>query len=303
MNPLDIAVIAIVALSAVFAFARGLVREALSIVAWVGAAAITVYGFHAAYTLIEPSIKNPLVSQIVAGVGLFLISLIVLTILTGFVARYVRASALSPIDRTLGFVFGLVRGAVLVCLAYLLLDLSVPQTNDRPVWLREAKSGPYLHEGADMLRGWLPESLRARAAGVAEEATQVLNPAAEAQRAMRALSTPRAPAWPPSPPSSEPKPDTAPDTASQTASPSPPPGRAAQPQAAPVPGSQTGASQTVGTQTGGTQTSGSTTAAGQTAAGKPAGSAAGSQPQAAPGSPTYRPSDRRNLDRLIGNQH
>ena len=46
MNPLDLAVIAVIALSAIFAFARGFVREALSIVAWVGAAAITLYGFN-----------------------------------------------------------------------------------------------------------------------------------------------------------------------------------------------------------------------------------------------------------------
>ena len=45
MNWLDLAVIGIVALSAIFAFARGFVREALSIVAWVGAAAVTLYGF------------------------------------------------------------------------------------------------------------------------------------------------------------------------------------------------------------------------------------------------------------------
>ena len=46
MNALDLAVIAVIVLSAVFAFARGFVREALSIVAWVGAAAITLYGFN-----------------------------------------------------------------------------------------------------------------------------------------------------------------------------------------------------------------------------------------------------------------
>src|SRR5205085_3267774 len=46
MNPLDLGVIAILVLSAIFAFARGFVREALSIIAWVGAAAITILGFN-----------------------------------------------------------------------------------------------------------------------------------------------------------------------------------------------------------------------------------------------------------------
>ena len=51
MNALDLAIIAIIALSAIFAFARGFVREALSIIAWVGAAAITLYGFNSVYAV------------------------------------------------------------------------------------------------------------------------------------------------------------------------------------------------------------------------------------------------------------
>src|SRR6202140_5005330 len=167
MNPLDLAVIGILALSGIFAFARGFVREALSIVAWAGAAAITLYGFNWVYARIDQMVHNALLSQLIAGFGLFIISLIVLTILTGFVARMVHATGLSPIDRTLGFIFGLARGAFVVCLAYLLLDVSV-QASDRPVWIREAKSGPYLHEGADVLRGFLPESLEAKSAGAAQ---------------------------------------------------------------------------------------------------------------------------------------
>src|SRR5712692_1977550 len=135
MNPLDLGVIAVVVLSAIFAFARGFVREALSIVAWVGAAAITLYGFNWVYAQIDPHVHNPLLSQVIAGFGLFVGSLVILTILTGIVARMVHASGLTPIDRTLGFIFGLARGAFLVCLAYLLLDMSVPLANDRPEWL------------------------------------------------------------------------------------------------------------------------------------------------------------------------
>ena len=111
MNPLDLAVIGILALSAIFAFARGFVREALSIIAWGGAAAITLYGFNWVYARVDPMVHNALLSQLIAGFGLFVISLVVLTILTGIVARMVHATGLSPIDRTLGFIFGLARGA------------------------------------------------------------------------------------------------------------------------------------------------------------------------------------------------
>ena len=158
-------------------------------------ASITLYGFNWVYAQVDPLVHNALLSQLIAGFGLFVVSLIVLTILTGIVARTVRATGLSPIDRTLGFIFGLVRGAFLVCLAYLLLDVAVPK-DDRPSWIREAKVEPYIHEGADVLRGFLPESLKIKSAAAAEELIRTIDPkgaaAAEAEKAMRALQNPTA---------------------------------------------------------------------------------------------------------------
>ena len=190
MNWLDIGVVAIVILSAVFAFARGFVREAFSVIAWVGAAAITLYGFGWAYDRLEPYIHNPLLSQLVAGFGLFIVSLVVLTMVTGILVRMIHATAFSPIDRTLGFVFGLARGVFLVCARLSDLAMALPPT-DWPPWLRDAKSGPYLSEGADLLKGFLPESLKFKSADLVPAP---IDPAVEARRAMRALATPAQPA-------------------------------------------------------------------------------------------------------------
>src|SRR5262249_42736970 len=110
----------------------------------------------------------------------------------------------------LGFIFGLARGAFIVCLAFLLLDVSVPQQGDRPQWIREAKSAPYLHEGAEMLRGFMPESLKIKSTEAIDDAVRTLNPAAEAQKAMRALPQPTANSAAPNTAKPEPaKPDSA----------------------------------------------------------------------------------------------
>ena len=186
MNGFDLAVLGVIALSAIFAFARGLVREALSIVAWVGAALITLYGFNHIYGLVIRFVTTPLLADLVAGAGLFVISLIVLTILTGYLARFVQSSALSPVDRTLGLIFGLARGAFLVSLAFLVLDISLPQ-NDRPGWIKQAKSEPFLAQGAELLRSALPESMQLKSATAADDAQRAL-----ADKAMRALASPTA---------------------------------------------------------------------------------------------------------------
>jgi membrane protein required for colicin V production len=191
VNGLDIAVVAVIGLSAIFAFARGFVREALSIIAWVGAALVTYGLFSQAKEFALRVVATPLLADLVAGAGLFILSLILLTIVTGVVAHSVRESPLSPIDRTLGLVFGLVRGLVLVSLAYLVVDLAVPP-GDRPGWIKEAKSEPFLQEGADMLRRVLPEPLRLETAGLAA-GQRAAQQARQAQAAMDALVKPAAP--------------------------------------------------------------------------------------------------------------
>jgi membrane protein required for colicin V production len=192
MNALDFAIVAVIALSAVFAFARGFVREALSIIAWVGAAAITLYGFNSVYAIAMRFVTTPLLADLIAGAGLFVISLIALTIITGYVARFADSGTLSPINRTLGLIFGLARGVVLVCLAYLVVDVSLPQ-NDRPPWIKEAKSERFLAKGADLLRTALPDSLQVKSAAVADDTHRALERAQEAQKAMRAYSSPATP--------------------------------------------------------------------------------------------------------------
>jgi membrane protein required for colicin V production len=192
VNALDLVVLAVIALSAIFAFARGFVREALSIVAWVGAAAITYVEFNHVYAVVARFVATPLLADLIAGAGLFVISLILLTILTSYVARFVQSSALSSIDRTLGLIFGVARGAVLVSLAYLVFDISLP-LNDRPVWVNQAKSQPFLVQGAEMLRGVLPEGLQVKSAAAADDAQRALERATDAEKAMRALSSPAAP--------------------------------------------------------------------------------------------------------------
>ena len=187
MNALDLAILGVIAISAIFAFARGFVREVLSIVAWIGAGLTTLYAFNHVYRLVIRFVTTPLLADLIAGAGLFVTSLIVLTILTGYLARFVQSSTLSPIDRTLGLIFGLARGAFLVSLAYLMVDISLPQS-DRPGWIKQAKSEPFLAQGAELLRSALPEPLQIKATAATDEAQRAL-----ADQAMRALSNPAAP--------------------------------------------------------------------------------------------------------------
>ena len=194
MTSADLIIIAILALSALLAFMRGFVREVLSIGAWVGAALATIYGFPLAQPYARKYIEVALFADIAAGVTIFVLALIVLTILSHALSKNVRDSALGAVDRSLGLLFGLVRGAVLVCLAYLVMAWAIPQ-EDRPVWIAQSRTLPLVQQGADLLLRILPESALKQGEDAVGAAANGIGQAIDTGKAVQTL-TPTAPPQP-----------------------------------------------------------------------------------------------------------
>ncbi len=154
---LDIAVLAVVLLSALLALMRGFVHEILSFSAWIGAGIVTVYAFPFVQPYARQAVNVAILADIVSGIVVFLVSLVLLTLFAKLLAELVQGSRLSAIDRVLGLAFGLVRGAALVCLAWLIFAWMVPE-DQRPDWIRSARTLPYMQQGASWLQDLLPRS-------------------------------------------------------------------------------------------------------------------------------------------------
>lgn len=198
MNALDIIVFSIVALSALFAFARGFVKEALSIAAWVGAGLITLNFLPHLTPVAQKYIATPLLAQIAAGTTLFVVSLIALSLLTSAVAGRVKQSALSAVDRALGLLFGACRGVVLACLALVILGWAIPNESDWPGWIRTARTRSFLASGAEVLKSLVPADMRQRGATATATAAATAQRSSEQLREFEqlrgALATPSVPA-------------------------------------------------------------------------------------------------------------
>jgi len=154
MTWIDLVVLGVLALSALLAFSRGLVREVLSLAAWVGAVLIAIW----ALPRIRPQFNawfgtSPWVDPAAFAV-VFIISLIILMIISRFISALVRASVIGGLDRTLGMVFGLARGAALLILAYIIAGMVV-QVDRWPDVVLNARSLPFVYEGAR----WVVEKL------------------------------------------------------------------------------------------------------------------------------------------------
>lgn len=193
MNAGDLIVIAIILLSGLVALWRGLIREVLSLVGWVGAGLVTLWAFAYVRPYSRNLIDNPLLADLAAGVVLFVVSLVVFSVISGAIGNLVRNSSLNAIDRTLGFVFGLARGLVAIALVYLALALWVwAKPADRPDWVTKARTLPLVEATANILRSFAPPEFRGKAQAVEDDVTRRARQAEEAHRALRALGTPAA---------------------------------------------------------------------------------------------------------------
>lgn len=155
INPIDGAVLILLLASAMLAFFRGFVHEVLGIIGWIGA----TIGALLLYPYIQPWTRSwvdmTLVADGLAIGGSFLILLLLLSFISHRIAKLVQQSAASAIDRSLGFIFGLLRGWAFASLIFLLFVWILPPS-DHPSYVREARTRPLLEVGALVLIKLLP---------------------------------------------------------------------------------------------------------------------------------------------------
>ena len=159
MNWVDSVVLLVVLMSSIVAFARGFVSEALGIGAWVGAYFISALGARFAMPSMRGWLGNPDIADPAAYAAVFLVALIILSIITGTIGSAVRASVLGGVDRTLGMVFGLVRGVIILAAVYVGATFAVPPEK-WPDAVAESHSLPHIYTTAAWMARLIPEGFR-----------------------------------------------------------------------------------------------------------------------------------------------
>ena len=153
---LDIVLIAVMLVSGLLAMVRGFMREVLSIIAWIVAAGATLYSYSKLLPYARQYFNNDVLATVAVVGGVFLLTLIVVSILTVRISDMVLDSRVGALDRTLGFLFGLARGLVIVVVAFLFFTWLVPDRS-QPEWVKSAKSRVVLAATGQWLVSMLPE--------------------------------------------------------------------------------------------------------------------------------------------------
>jgi membrane protein required for colicin V production len=155
-TPLDFGLLAVMLISGVLAMVRGFMREVLSIASWVIAAVVTLYGYSRVLPFVKQYVQNDLFATGIAVGGLFLLTLLVVSLFTVKISDLVLDSRIGALDRSLGFLFGLARGLVIMVVAFLFFTWLVPAKTE-PDWVKNARSRPILQSTGDWIKSVLPD--------------------------------------------------------------------------------------------------------------------------------------------------
>ncbi|NUB42883.1 CvpA family protein [Fertoebacter nigrum] len=129
---IDAVVAVIIVLSAILAYSRGVVREVMAIAGWIGAAVLAFIFAPQAQPLVR---ELPVIGEflgdscelgiIAAFAAVFALGLVIMSLFTPLFSSVIQRSALGGIDQGLGFLFGVIRGILLVAVAFIVYDRAV----------------------------------------------------------------------------------------------------------------------------------------------------------------------------------
>ena len=118
----DVIILVLILISALFAFFRGFSLELLSISVWI----ISFFGSYAygnnLVNFFNKIVNNILISTAISYVGAFLVIFVIFSFLTRKFSVFIKDSYVGLIDKSLGFIFGILRGYVIVGLCFFLFD-------------------------------------------------------------------------------------------------------------------------------------------------------------------------------------
>ena len=178
---LDLGLIAVILISAFLAMLRGFTREVLAIGSWVAAAVAAFYFHPLVVPYIKTYIKADLNENYARGLGaaaVFLVTLIIVWLITIKLSDAILDSKVGALDRSLGFLFGAVRGLLLCVIAFLFFNWLVPPQT-QPNWVKTARARSLLQATGDELiavlplpdevEGFLNKLKKPKSAGTSEE--------------------------------------------------------------------------------------------------------------------------------------
>lgn len=159
MNGIDIGLIIIFGISTLLGVIRGLTKEALGLISWIGAGVAAYVLLPFARSIAQQHIQNTMMADAIAGFVMFILFLIIFSLISHVISSYVKDSALGGVDRALGFGFGIGRAIVIACGLELALSSFMPR-GQYPDMMKQARFMPMVQHGSEKLLSIVPKNVQ-----------------------------------------------------------------------------------------------------------------------------------------------
>ena len=156
MQSADIAILVVIALPALVGVIYGFLNIAFSMLAWALALGIATKFTPFFSPMLESSIDTPILRIVLAFIGLFIISLVILTGIGFLIVKLLGRTGLTATDRLLGLFFGIGLGSVIVMVVVFLAGFTALPAE--PWWQVSRLIEPF-ERVSIWAKKYLPESM------------------------------------------------------------------------------------------------------------------------------------------------
>ncbi|MEM1131576.1 MAG: CvpA family protein [Pseudomonadota bacterium] len=160
MTVFDILVLSVMAIAAIAGLFRGLLEQLLSLGALLAAVVLIGFAHEPATEYLATMTTSETGASLLAYIGLFLVGYFGLRWIARRLGQRSRESFFGPIDRVLGFGFGIIKGLLISTVVFLLIILVheyAHSSRERPEWLTEGRTYPLLNACGDLIVDYLAE--------------------------------------------------------------------------------------------------------------------------------------------------
>jgi len=151
----DYVIIAIIGISVLISIIRGFIREVLSLIVWIAAFFIAFKFSSQVAAIFSPYIDNNTLRLTISFAILFLIVLILGGLISYLISILIAKTKLTLIDRTLGIIFGFIRGVLVVAVLLLLLSVHTYSHED---WWADSYLIPHFKNLITWLHQYFPQT-------------------------------------------------------------------------------------------------------------------------------------------------
>jgi membrane protein required for colicin V production len=188
-NAFDLLILVTVCFSILIGAFRGFVREVFGLLAWIGAAWITIHHYQWSSNFLGQWIRDPIILNAASRFSVFCIMLIMLLCIAQWFSIMVQKTFAHSVDRSLGLVFGFFRGLLVVCGAYMASMFIFP-IEKIPTIVTSSKSLSWLNRGVLIGASFAPRSVLDNPVFV-KNLQELSPPALPSEQLSNSLSAPR----------------------------------------------------------------------------------------------------------------